>query len=590
MITFGWPVRVGELQGPRVGQPKRAEAAQSPAFIHPGLPCSAASTPSLLTTHLSQPSSSTFATMGANQSRPAPKPQTPSVEKPGFPTEAHGERSSLPPAGHTSADRLHRIAAEAGLNKTAGRVASPSVDVASFDQWQQKIEADPVARLAALTLHNADIKNSLRTREAEVANTHVFNHVIDHDNNPVTNQKQSGRCWLFATTNLIRNEMIKTLNIEEFQLSQSYLFFWDHVEKSNWFLEETLSLYDKPVDDRVFGALKTDPVGDGGQWDMAANLLLKWGVVPQSVYPESFNSSSSGKVDAVLTMKLRHAAVQLRKLKRDTVERLTASGVSTSVAEERADVVCRRLKDETIEEVYKILALTNGFPPKPSDQFVFEYRDKAGKFVRIESTPKEFMAKYAPKFDPTQYASLVHDPRNPEKALLTVDRLGNVREGNPIRYISASMDDLKASLIRQIQAGLPVFFGVDVGQSSNSQLGIMDTKLYDLEAAFGVDLSLSKAERIEMGESAMTHAMVVSGVHVDPKTSQMVRCRVENSWGPDVGDKGYFVCSSSWFEEHVFQVVIRKDFMPKELWQIFERGINDDTIKLPIYDPLGALA
>ncbi|CAO1638158.1 unnamed protein product [Parajaminaea phylloscopi] len=542
--------------------------------------------------------------MGSQNSRPTREDPSVTVEKPGFPRETTGasegnKSSPLPYTAHSSTDRLYRIAAEAGI-RNESRPASATLDVASFGKWQQRIDEDPVARLAGLTLHNADIKSSLRSRKAETLTTHVFNTVIDHDNNPITNQQNSGRCWLFATTNLIRNEMMKTLNTDDFQLSQSYLFFWDKIEKSNYFLESTLDLYDRPVDDRVFSALKEEPVNDGGQWDMAASLLSKYGVVPQAVYPESRNSSASGAVDGVITTKLRHGAVQLRKLKRDTVDRLVSSGVHTATAEARADDVCRRVKNEIVEEVYKILSLCCGPPPKPTDAFVFEFRDKDGKFVRVESDAKAFFAKYAPKFDPTQYVSLVHDPRHAERVLLTVDRLGNVKEGNPIRYVSASMQELKDSLVRQVSAGVPVFFGVDVGQSSNSQLGIMDSELYDLEAAFGVDLSLSKAERIEMGESAMTHAMVVTGVHLErghassssssSKTGQMVRCKVENSWGPDVGHKGYFVATSKWFDDYVFQVVIRKDFVSKDLWALFERGVDDKTVVLPPYDPLGALA
>lgn len=533
--------------------------------------------------------------MGASNSRPV-KPQQqdhqPPLEKSGFPGDAETVR--LPSVGHSSAERLYCIGAEAAIKSHSSRPSSATLHVSSFSKWQQRIDDDPVSRLAGLTLHNSNINSSLRSRKAETLNTHVFNTVIDHDNNPITNQQSTGRCWLFATTNLIRNEMMKTLNTDSFQLSQSYLFFWDKVEKSNYFLENTLDLYDRPVDDRIFAFLKTEPVNDGGQWDMAASLLAKYGVVPQTVYPESRNSSSSRAVDSIITTKLRHGAVQLRKLKREAVDRLLSFGEHVQTAEQRANDICRQAKYDIVEEVFKILSLSCGAPPNPDEEFVYEYRDKRGKFMRIESTPQAFFKKYAPEFDPAQYASLVHDPRQPDKVLLTVDRLGNVKEGNPIRYVSASMQDLKASLIKQIQAGVPVFFGVDVGQSSDTQLGIMDTDLFDLEAAFGVDFSLTKAERIELGESSMTHAMVVSGVHLEPSSSskapEMVRCKVENSWGPDVGDRGYFVASSRWFDEFVFQVVIRKDFMPKDLWEIFQRGIDADTIVLPPYDPMGALA
>lgn len=261
--------------------------------------------------------------------------------------------------------------------------------------------------------------------------------------------------------------MMSTLDIEEFQLSQSYPFFWDHVEKSNWFLEQTLDLYNKPVDDRVFSTLKADPVGDGGQFDMAANLLRKYGCVPQVLYPESFNSSSTGGIDKIITTNLRHNAIKLRKMKNDVVSSLRAAGVATlAQCEEKANVVCRKAKDEMMEEIYRLLLLAAGAPPKPDEPFTFEYRNKAGKFVSITSTPKDFLKKYAPNWDIEGQASLVHDPRNSTDTLLTVDRLGNVVEGKPVRYISADVDELAESAVRQIKAGLGVFFGCDVsGQS-----------------------------------------------------------------------------------------------------------------------------
>lgn len=476
--------------------------------------------------------------MGAATSKPVQTPATAAKapEKPGFPVE-HAQASttrsnrsqSVPIHHHASADRLHRIAGQNHLseheaNQNEDRPANVGLRLDDYKAWQAKIEDDPVARLASLTLHAADIKASLHSRKSEVSGSKpVFNTVIDHENSTITNQASSGRCWLFATCNIIRNIMAKTLNVEEFELSQSYLFFADHCEKANYFLETALALYDVPIDEPGRGGQLKEAVNDGGQWDMAVNLLLKYGVVPKAVYPESWNSSSTGGIDKLTTTKLRQASVRLRKLKSETIARLTASGVSLESAEDHANTVARKAKNQYLEEIFKLLLVTNGAPPRPDENFTYEYRDRQGKYRCIESTPLDFLSKYAPSFNPRDYASLVHDPRHDADVLMTVDRLGNVIEGFPVRYVSVSMDDLKAATIRQIKAGHPAWYGCDVGQSSDTKagVGILDSDLFDYKAAFGMDFAMTKAERIEMGESTMTHgesstdALVQNQANVD---------------------------------------------------------------------------
>lgn len=459
---------------------------------------------------------------------------------------------------------------------------------------------DPVSRLAQLTLHNASAKDSLHRRKAEVVDTHVFNTAIDHETNPITNQMSSGRCWLFATTNVIRNEMVTTLNIDGFQLSQSYLHFWDKLEKANYFLENTLELWDQPVDSRVFGFLKTEPVNDGGQFSMAANLLVKYGVVPQSVYPESFNTSATSTINAIVTRKLREDAVVLRALKSSTIAKLRAasSTLGEAALQAKADEVCRRRKDAMMEEIYRVMVIMDGEPPKPDEAFTFEYRDRKGAFRSVSATPTAFLAQYAPGFKPLEQVSLVHDPRRPADVLMTVSRLGNVwgsgpsgadESVQPVLYVNTTPGEMKRAAIATIKAGLPVWFGCDVGQCSDSRRGVMDTALFDYSAALGFDFGMDKAARIDTGESSMTHAMVLTAVHLD-SAGNPVRWRVENSWGAAPGDKGYFVMTDKWFDEYVFQVVIRRPFVSKSSWKLFQEGINDKTHVLPPYDPFGALA
>ncbi|SPO21648.1 related to LAP3 - member of the GAL regulon [Ustilago trichophora] len=515
----------------------------------------------------------------------------------------HAQGSSI--INHHAADRLARIQAEtlqrygssaSTSPKTADR--APGISLKALPDWQASALSTQSARLAQMTLHNAAIAASLHRRDVEVSCQHIFSHAIPYEVKPVVNQKSSGRCWLFATCNVIRHQAAKVLELEEFELSQSYLSFWDKLEKSNYFLENMIELADEALDQRVVGFLKTAPTNDGGQWDMVANLLEKYGVVPKSVFPESYNSSYSSQINWLVTLKLREYTLELRQIKKD-VERkfgLLAHQEHRSISPQEIAHAVRQAqrarKDEQMEEVYRLLVISLGTPPQPDEEFTYNYRNKDGKFVSIKSTPRKFLAEYTGSFDHKTRCSLIHDPRHPADRLITVERLGNVWEGTPISYVNTTVDVMRDAVVKSIKAGHPVFFGCDVGQFSDKTSGIMNPELFGYEDAFNITLGLTKAQRIELGESSMTHAMVITAVHIDDKTGKVERYRVENSWGEaGVGnDKGFMVMSDKWFEEFNYQVVVSQKFIPKHLWALFTKGVDGETIRLPPYDPLGALA
>ncbi|PWN48042.1 peptidase C1B, bleomycin hydrolase [Violaceomyces palustris] len=532
--------------------------------------------------------------MGSSYSKP-------SDERSNTATASQLEKSTgsshLSTPHHHAADRLARIQAEA--NHAAGRWSASSprsdrhqahISQEAIKDWDSKAFESDVAKLATLTLHNADLATSLHRRQAEISNQHIYSHTIPSEAGPVTNQRSSGRCWLFATTNVIRLEVIKSLKLKEFELSQSYLSFYDKLEKSNYFLENMIELADRPLDERVVGFLKTAPTNDGGQWDMAVNLLEKYGVVPKHVFPESYSSSYSSKINWLVTLKLREYALELRELKKTAAARLARSSVPPQEQRTAVYKVLRQRKDEQMEEVYRIMAISLGSPPKPDAEFTFEYHDKDGKFHSLKATPRSFYKDYTASFDAKSMCSLVNDPRRSPDQLITIDRLGNVWGGQPVLYVNTTMSAMRDAVVKSIKAGQPVFFGCDVGKFSETKSGIMDTGLFDYELAFNIKLGLSKADRIELGESSMTHAMVITGVHINAK-GEVERYRVENSWGEDnVGDKGYMVMTDRWFQEYCYQVVTKKEFMPSKLWDLFKRGVDDKTVVLPPYDPFGALA
>jgi bleomycin hydrolase len=335
---------------------------------------------------------------------------------------------------------------------------------------------------------------------------------------------------------------MKKLNLKDFQCSQNYLFFYDKLNKSNYYLELALENVDLPLDDRLVYHLNGDIISDGGQWDMVVNLLEQYGVVPHSICPETLHSSLSGPVNSLLKTKLREHSLVLRKLSKSL--RLNSNMSDTEIL-----ASLRSKKEELLGEIYTIMAATLGTPPKPDAPFTWDYYDADSKPHTWKGTPLQFYKEFVDKrADPAQSFSLINDPRNAYGKLYTVDKLGNVWGGRPVLYVNTEIDDLKQAVVKMIKAGLPVFFGSDVGQFSNSASGIMDSALMEYESAFGITLGLSKGERLQVGESSMTHAMVITAVHLD-EAGKPVRYKVENSWGEGPGEKGWFVMTDAWFDQ-----------------------------------------
>ncbi|KAI0743579.1 peptidase C1B bleomycin hydrolase [Daedaleopsis nitida] len=461
----------------------------------------------------------------------------------------------------------------ASLHLAAPISADGTVTLGHLDNWEDAVAQSPKLQLSRTILNHSNIRQTLVSRSATIADSHVFNNEVEFKTNPITNQKSSGRCWLFATTNVLRYNIMKKLNLSDFQLSQAYLFFWDKLNKANYYLELSIENADLPVDDRLVQYLAKDLISDGGQWDMVVNLLETYGVVPQPVHPESLHSSLSSPINTLLKTKLREHALILRDL--------TASLRANSSLSEDAILRTLRAKKETLlKEVYIVMSATLGVVPKPDEQFTWDYYDKDGKAGSWTGTPKQFYKTFAyDKYSPADSFSLINDPRNAYGKLYTVDKLGNIWNARPVLYVNTEIENLKQAVVKQVKAGQPVFFGCDVGQFSDRDAGIMDTALFEYEAAFDIKFGLTKADRLRTNESSMTHAMVISGVHLDA-AGKPVRYKA-------VGNKGYFVMSDAWFEQFVYQVVIPKALAPNDLVKVFEA---DERTVLPPWDPMGSLA
>lgn len=410
------------------------------------------------------------------------------------------------------------------------------------ESYIKTVLSDPKNRLALCALASDNPAKVLEKSSAILKDAQTFNLAIPFEGSPVTNQRSSGRCWIFASTNVFRVAIMKKYGLEKFELSQSYLFFWDKVEKANFFLESILETSDQPVDSRLVSQLMSAPVNDGGQWDMIANLVAKYGLVPQTLYPDSWNAMNSSTMDKLLTTKLREDGLRLRALKASR-----SPTAATSIA---------ATKEHMMQEIIRILTLTLGPPPSANEKFTWEFYDKKHGFKALTMSPLDFAdslhdthgLRACGGTDVHSLFSLVNDPRNDYNRLLTVDHLGNVWGGRPITYVNVHKNVMKKACIEMLKKGFPIFFGSDVGKYSDSAKGIMDTDLIDYELGFNVKLSMSKAERLMTGESAMTHAMVLTAVHLSPD-GKPIRWRVENSWSSTAGTEGYFVMSDSWMDE-----------------------------------------
>ncbi|KAL1966175.1 hypothetical protein VTN77DRAFT_4727 [Rasamsonia byssochlamydoides] len=460
----------------------------------------------------------------------------------------------------------------------SARERATTISLSQAKHWEEQLLLDPRNRLAISALSANPLSAILTCHDATIADTQIFNIKIPFEGAPITNQRSSGRCWLFASTNVFRVAIMKKYNLKEFELSQNYLFYWDKIEKANWFLEQAIDTADEDLDSRLVQALFASPVNDGGQFDMVANLVKKYGLVPQPLYPDSYNSKSSSTMSRLLTTKLREHALILRDLARSKSS--------------KAQALLADRKEQFLQEIHRILTIMLGTPPSPEKKFTWDFYDANDKYHRISLTPTEFASSLSSKegvracggTDVNKLFSLVNDPRNPYGRLLTVERLGNVVGGRPVSYVNVDMDTMKSAAIAMLRAGIPVFFGSDVGKFSDSKLGIMDTDLYDYNLGFNITLGLNKAQRLQTGESAMTHAMVLTAVHIEG--GKPVRWRVQNSWGEAAGDKGYFVMTDKWMDEFVYQVVVDPRFVSKEISDI----LNQEPLKLPLWDPMGALA
>ena len=434
------------------------------------------------------------------------------------------------------------------------------LEASDLELLRKEFASDPTTRLLQNALTQNKLEDIALDREIVTSIEPSMSNALDDWT--VTNQKQSGRCWLFAGLNLLRVGAMRSLKLKNFEYSQNHIMFFDKIERANYFLNSIEETSDRDVDDRTVAYVLDSAVGDGGQWNMFVALVQKHGLVPKSAMPETVSSSATGPMNKQLQTVLRQGARDLR-----------AAG-----ARDRDQV-----KQSALSTVWRILCLHLGTPP---ESFLWQWQDDDKVFHRDgELTPLQFRDKYV-TVDLDDYVCLVNDPRasSPYGKTYTVEHLGNVLGAPPVVYLNVEMPLMKKLASERIVGGEPVWFGCDVGKQMERKLGIWDKDLFDYGALYGTEFGLDKAARLAYHETLMTHAMLFTGVDVVDGRAR--RWRVENSWGADNGEKGFYTMNDSWFDEYTFEIAARKELLPAEL----QAALDREPLVLPAWDPMGALA
>lgn len=421
-------------------------------------------------------------------------------------------------------------------------------------------KADPSTRALRNAMSGNDIdKIAINADNANAFDTH-FSHKVESKG--ITNQKQSGRCWLFTGLNVLRSQMMRQHDLPKLELSQNYNFFYDQLEKANLFLQGMIDYADRPMDDRMVDWLFRNPLNDGGQFTGLSENLSKYGIVPAGVMRESYSSNNTTKMNRLISLKLRENGLELRKMK--------ASGADARKLNAR--------KEQMLGEVYRMLALTLGEPPV---EFTWTRTDSKGNVVSTKKyTPQSFYKEFAGNDLKNNYVMLMNDPTRPYYKMYEIDYDRHEYDGKNWTYLNLPVDEIKKMAIESIKDSTMMYFSCDVGKFLDRERGVMDVDNYDYSALMGTDFSMDKADRIRTYASASSHAMTLMAVDLDSE-GRPVKWMVENSWGDGPND-GHLIMTDKWFDEYMFRLVVEKKYVPEKLLKY----LDQKPVLLPAWDPM----
>jgi bleomycin hydrolase len=429
-----------------------------------------------------------------------------------------------------------------------------------LEQIKKSVTYDATTRGLINAISGNDIQQLALNRSTEGFTDMYFSNRVNTKG--ITNQKSSGRCWLYTGLNVMRVQVINRNDMESFELSQTYPFFWDQLEKANLFLEGIIQSADKPLDDKRVDWLLKNPIGDGGQWTGVVDIIEKYGVVPSDIMPDSKNSENTRWMSNLLSTKLRAQAVLLRKLFSETK--------NVTALENR--------KTEMLGEVYRILVFTLGEPPS---EFDWRYKKNNGEITALTHyTPLSFYKDFV-QVKLADYVMFMNDPSRDYNKLYEIDYDRHMYEGGNWKYINLPADEIAQFAKQSLINSDVMYFSCDVGKQLNKDKGTLDVNNYDYSDLFGVDFSMDKTQRIQTYESSSSHGMNLVGVDID-KDGNIKKWLLENSWGATAGYNGFLVMTNDWFREYMFRLVIKKQYIPENILRILE---TKSTL-LPPWDPM----
>jgi bleomycin hydrolase len=436
----------------------------------------------------------------------------------------------------------------------------------SFDdltKYQENYDQKPVQNALRRVLMKNELSTLFDKQEQKSLTQFKFSHEIK--TLPVTYQKQSGRCWIFAGLNLLREIIASKYDLKDFELSQNYTAFYDKLEKINYFIEIMDDFLEVDQDDRTLQHILKTGIQDGGQWDMFVSLIEKYGVVLKESMVETSSSSSTAFMNKLINVKLRLYAADARRLKH---------------AGKESDLPA--LKSKTLNELYTFLTTNFGVPPKTFD---FEYVAKDEYHTIKNLTPQLFYQEHVGDIL-KDYVSIIHAPTKDKPYMKTysVAYLGNVIGGRDIKYLNLEMKDLKGLVLKQLLNKELVWFGADVARYGDKVSGVWDDESYDFENMLEMNLFMTKEDELDYSQGAMNHAMVITAVNLSDEKPN--RWKIENSWGDANGQKGYYLASDTWFDRYVYQAVIHQKYLTEEMRQAWKK---EPKILKP-WDPMGSLA
>ena len=386
--------------------------------------------------------------------------------------------------------------------------------------------------------------------------TNFTNKVVSHG---ITDQQQSGRCWLFTGLNVLRAQMMAKYGLDEMEFSQNYCFFYDQLEKANLFLQGIIDTREKPMDDKMVEWLFRNPISDGGQFTGISDVIGKYGVVPSSVMPETYSSENTSQIARLVGLKLREFGLQLRDE--------AAKGVKVSALEAK--------KTEMLSTVYRMLALAFG---EPVERFTWTMNGETKEY-----TPQSFYQEYLGNDLTNNYVMLMNDPSREYYKCYEIDFDRHVYDGKNWTYVNLPVEDIKAMAIESIKDSTMMYFSCDVAKFLDSKRGTLDLKNFDYESLMGTTFGMNKKQRVQTFASGSSHAMTLMAVDLD-KDGKPKKWMVENSWGAASGYQGHLIMTDEWFNEYMFRLVVEKKYVPEKVLNI----LKQKPIRLPAWDPMFA--